>query len=450
LRNRGGLLALLNAQREVLFFVSYEEDWLNDLEKQEGGWSLEMVDTRFACTGRSNWRASTAAAGGTPGAENSVAGELTDNRFPEIERVVLGNPQLLLLTLSERPDIDALSAEQFSLSPSVGVAAVSYIFGPEPQIAIALEQPLQQGQVYELTVRNLFDCYGNRSSEPQQELVIVPEAAAPGEVKLSEILFNPASGGVDFVEIVNTSMKYIDLSLWEISNDTEFAPLPSGTFIAPGQFLAFTSDADELARQYPQANAENFVEIDLPAYADDEGLVELVNQFAQLEESFFYMEEYHFPLLRIIDGVSLERISYDLPAENADNWRSAAESAGFATPGGMNSQQMAAAAGADCLELSAPVISAGAVGLPNFVLITLGCEQAQGVGDLYIYDANGQLVNHLVRAQFVTTGSTFRWDGLTSSNRYAPPGRYLILLRTFDNTGNVLEVQASVVIATGF
>lgn len=50
--------------------------------KEDGGWSLEMIDPSNPCQGDANWTASEDVSGGTPGEINSVFGENADDVPP--------------------------------------------------------------------------------------------------------------------------------------------------------------------------------------------------------------------------------------------------------------------------------------------------------------------------------------------------------------------------------
>jgi hypothetical protein len=118
------------------------------------------------------------------------------------------------------------------------------------ELLLDLSTPLQVSQAYTLTTTgNLLDCAGNAI---QQEFKTVsfglPEPAAELDLVINEVLFNPKSFGVDFVEVYNQSEKYINLKGWSIGNYENELPVNTQTIsnddflIGPGVHLAFTTD----------------------------------------------------------------------------------------------------------------------------------------------------------------------------------------------------------------
>ncbi|MDV7396131.1 hypothetical protein RZS08_32360, partial [Arthrospira platensis SPKY1] len=72
LNNSGDHLVLRNASGSMIFQAAYSIDWYADAGKDDGGWSLELINPLAPCAGGDNWRASESLLGGTPGAENAV------------------------------------------------------------------------------------------------------------------------------------------------------------------------------------------------------------------------------------------------------------------------------------------------------------------------------------------------------------------------------------------
>ena len=77
-------------------------------------------------------------------------------------------------------------------------------------------------------------------------------AAAPspkGQLVINEIMYNPAPGGTDFVEILNRSQTYsYDLSGYRL-NGVDFT-FPAGSIIPPGEFMVITEDNVAFLAQY--------------------------------------------------------------------------------------------------------------------------------------------------------------------------------------------------------
>ena len=79
LDNDGDLISLFSATGKTIHSVQYTSAWYQNELKKDGGWTLEMIDTKNPCSGISNWKASTDANGGTPGRKNSVDALITDD-----------------------------------------------------------------------------------------------------------------------------------------------------------------------------------------------------------------------------------------------------------------------------------------------------------------------------------------------------------------------------------
>src|SRR5258705_5104187 len=86
LDNSGDQLFLKAANGRTIHAVLYSDSWYGNELKKDGGWTLEMIDTKNPCGGSSNWKASTNTQGGTPGRKNAVDGINTDQTPPQLKR----------------------------------------------------------------------------------------------------------------------------------------------------------------------------------------------------------------------------------------------------------------------------------------------------------------------------------------------------------------------------
>ena len=71
-------------------------------------------------------------------------------------------------------------------------------------------------QVYAITLENVGDCWMNQTN--LSGTFAVPETAIPGDLVINEILFDPYTGGYDWIEVYNNSSKLIELQNWSLAN----------------------------------------------------------------------------------------------------------------------------------------------------------------------------------------------------------------------------------------
>ncbi|HEX8530548.1 MAG TPA: lamin tail domain-containing protein, partial [Cytophagales bacterium] len=346
LNNTGEPLLLRNAAGQTVCWVEYRTGWYGDDQKADGGWSLEMIDLQNPCAGTGNWTASAHPAGGTPGKPNSVAASRPDLTPPQGMAVEAADARHLRVRFTE--PMDSLAMTQPGLYQLSGGATVAGAVPAGPQyesVALILAAGLLPRTEYTLTVGNARDCAGNINGGVLTARFALPEPGDSGDVVLNEVLFNPRSGGVDFVEIYNRSDKYVNLQGWQLARTEAGQPADGKQITAayrvlpPRYYAVLTTDGGILKDQYPRAKDSTFIQLPaLPSYPDEAGSVVLRNDRGQLVDQLDYSDGFHFALVDRQEGVSLERISAAAPGNTRQNWHSAASTEGYATPGYRNSQ----------------------------------------------------------------------------------------------------------------
>ena len=449
LSNASDVIQLRDASGLLLHQVAYRATWISDAQKRDGGWSLEMRDMSNPCAGSANWEASEHPSGGTPAAANSIRSTLTDSQPPQIQRVETADGRTVRVVFNEA--IDSLAAVQaaYLLNNSVTISNILFRYAQPDEALLTLPQALAPGERATLQVRTLRDCAGNTLFHSPVIPFVVPQEAAPGDLIINEILFNPPPNGVDFVEIYNKSDKFINLQNWVIANATTNRIITTEMRIMPPQsYLALTPDLIKLKQQYSRTIDSLVQVVSLPSYNDSNGSVRLLTPQGALMDRLDYEERWHFPLLERREGVSLERISFNAPTQDRNNWFSAAAPF-FGTPTYLNSQserQSALTALKDCFRIENQVFTPDGDGFQDFMRLHLDCAATGGVATIKIFDAAGRPMKTLLNQETVAPGMFLAWDGTTDNGSKARIGPYLLMIELFDLQGNVKREQLKVVV----
>lgn len=294
LNNGGEPVALYNEKQNLVFFITYDDSWYKFIEKDDGGWSLEMIDTDFPCKGSENWKASTDPSGGTPGWKNSSADQLTDLSGPEITKIIAESSSSVIVYLNEEIGPKEITGKQITTNPELEVQEIQLDAPEYSMIRIDFNTSFTPKTQYELTITNLHDCIGNAQKETTSTFVL-PEPLDSLDLIINEILYNPWPDGVDFVELYNQSDKYIDLQSMQFANDDDIKTITNDHFIIePRQFLALTENPEILNNYYPGINPDNILNVaDMPAFNDDEGSVALLSTDGKQMDFFQYSDGYH-------------------------------------------------------------------------------------------------------------------------------------------------------------
>ena len=456
LSNSGELL-ILSLEENPIYSVAYDPSW-HDAEKLDGGYSLEMVDVTNPCLqSPANWRSSEDSRGGTPGEPNSVEEVIPDNFGPEVVKITAIASDTIKFDFHEKVDISTIHLARLVFDPILEVKEL-YVDAKAPSsFWVVLEEGLAPNLPYAVDVAAVFDCSGNEVRSTDLT-VVLPLFAQPGEIKLSEVLFNPRSNGVDFVEIFNDSDNYISLKDWYMARLTsdgvsDLGIISEDEFVMnPRSYLAFTEDADVLLANYPKGELSQIVEItSLPSYANDTGTVMLLNPFDEVMERFHYDQAYHYRLLESVDGVSLERISFSNPSNLPSNWSSASSTVGFATPGYTNSQSRIVELAKSTIQIDPKAFVPGDAGFGrNFTTINYQFESPGQFGNVNIYDQNGRLIRNLAQGELLARTGFLRWDGESNAGSMARLGYYVVLFEVYDQNGYSEVFKNTVVVGRDF
>lgn len=275
------------------------------------------------------------------------------------------------------------------------------------------------------------------------------------DVIINEILFNPSKDGFDYIEGYNRSAELIHLSELMIASRNgadEIASLKIITkeslAVRPGSYFVLTVNGNWLRKHYPMPDSALIIQMSsLPAFPDDEGSVLLLRKSdTMIIDEFRYNEQWHFKMIGDPQGVALERISYNLPSQDKNNWTSASSSSGYGTPAQVNSQFIPEQKASEVISVLPKIISPGNDGNNDYAFINISMNEQGKLANASIYDANGRKVRYILKNELLGAVNRFIWDGCDDRAQMLPSGIYIILTQIFDLKGTVKKYRNCVVL----
>ena len=461
LTNSKQTITLKSENETIISKVSYSNSWYNNPEKADGGWSLEQINPMNVCSGGENWEASINNRGGTPGEENSVSS--SEFFFPKLEQFEVVDKNSVLLYFSQSMDEMLLNNNQaYSVNLNIGNPEYVFTFDDEPnKVELYFSNPFLNNESYELQIsKSLANCMQLNLSADTSVFFGLPSNILPNDVVINEILTNPWSDGVDYVELYNRSNKIIDLSTLQIGTVKISPPNPPDTanyiiidyqkLLMPQDYILLSVSPFIVKSNYYTSNPEAFVKVDpFPSYNNDDGEVLLSTIGGEIIDSVKYSEEMQFPLLVYSDGVALERINPNGLSGDVNNWHSAAESVGFGTPGYKNSQFVSDIAVADDnkVVIEPEIFSPNNDGVDDVISIKYNFDTPGYVMTVTIFDASGNQIKKLINNEYLGTTGSVSWNGIQDDNSKAPIGIYVFYITVFDVNGNVKKYKKVGVLA---
>ena len=456
LDNDGDQLFLRAANGRTIHAVNYTTGWYQNEVKKDGGWTLEMIDTKSPCAGSSNWKASVSTTGGTPGKKNSIDAINNDATAPQLKRAYTLDNITIILVYDEPVDsLSGATLANYSIDGGLTLLNATAIAPLFNQVQLKTTTPLATNTVYTVTANNVKDCKSNNIGAANKARVGLPVDASTGEWVINEILFNPRSNAFDFVEFYNNSNKIFDASKLYIANRNSTGVISSikalsttPFYIFPGDHIVETEDADNLAGQYLVKNPDNVLVVSSPpSFSDDEGTVVVLNFQGSVIDEVKYKDDWHFKLIDDAEGVSLERIDPAGQSQNETNWHSAASTAGYGTPTYKNSQYKLLNAINATIEATPKVFSPDNDGRDDITTIQYEVTEPGYITNITVFDGAGRPVRNLVRNGTLGLKGYWNWEGLDDKGNKLPMGTYIIFTEIFNLQGKKSTFKTTVVLA---
>lgn len=263
----------------------------------------------------------------------------------------------------------------------------------------------------------------------------------PGDVLISEILFNPEPGGSDYVELYNATER--DLELRDIclarlvdNSITRLYVVSDSGVLHSHQWIVVTSDEMYVRSHYDVRYPERLREIaSMPPYNDASGSVVVCNADTIVLDRLDYDETMHSAMLRDREGVALERRSYIAPTQDAANWYSAASTAGFGTPTYANSQSHEILFVDNDFAVGEGLFSPDGDGYNDLLDITYNLLQCDLSANIVILDSRGREVRKIGRGVTLGCQGDLIWDGTDDRGNKMPRGRYVVYIEAYNATG---------------
>jgi hypothetical protein len=321
--------------------------------------------------------------------------------------------------------------------------------------------PFQRNIIYAISFDStLKDCSGNGIDNIAMVRAAIPDSIRQSEIVINELLFNPQSGGSRFVELFNRSAKVLDLSELILSGkDLIPGETNSGEPVSTERFLLFpeeyaviSPDIEDICLRYYCWDQKNFIKMkNFPSLDDDTGIVVLARKDNNLVvDKFRYDHEMHYPLLTKEEGVSLERLNPEKSSESSENWHSASETSGFATPGHQNSQQANDPDNGSQVVLSPEIFSPDNDGKEDVLSIRVNAGEPGYQATIIIFDERGREVKRLINNILISNTEIFYWDGIDDDRNKAPIGLYIVYVEIQKPDGTIKRFKNCAVLGGRF
>ncbi len=272
-------------------------------------------------------------------------------------------------------------------------------------------------------------------------------------LRFNEVLYEPLSGGAEFVELVNVGTDTLVLEGWKLHtwslSQTEALSITAPLRVPPQGFAVIAWDS-AIVRFYPQLQSHPglFVGQRSLQLNNDGDILLVRDPNGLLIDSLPYSPQWHDPALSSSQrrGRSLEKLHPLLPSSEGTSWSSSAAPLG-ATPGEPNSIAVPEPGEGTLAATPNPLRLSGAE--RRYCVLSYRLPFRRAFVTARVFTEEGVLLRTLAHAVYSASEGYLRWDGANEHGERVPPGVYVVLMEA-QEAGSARRYEAKAVLIVGY
>lgn len=382
--------------------------------------------------------------------------EQVDNQAPQWDGYSILPPDTLLLTFNEPINIQTAEVNVTCEESNVAIAQIQS--GQTHEMFILLKEEIDTQKEYCTRISYLEDISGNPLEGLDYKCTGIATPANNTTIRINEIMYEPDTDGLEYIEIINRTPHSIDMSNWKITTRKKDGTFNTGNHfpastLRPHNVIGLTENAILLRNKHNVPDTANIVECDWKQSLSNEGTtIYLVSDSGEIADSVRYTPDWQHILVKNIKGVALERLHPDLPSNDATSWHSAASTYYYGTPGYTNSQYTNiyvsdgnTKGGSVWAEPEA--FSPDGNGYEDICIIHCLLPEQGYIANVRIFTPSGLFIAELADNLLMATENQIIWDGTTNNGKNVETGIYALLFEAYHpSTGKRIKKKIPLIV----
>ncbi|MBK5279833.1 MAG: lamin tail domain-containing protein, partial [Bacteroidia bacterium] len=339
LNNSGDKIILLDPTGLKVDSLSYNLKWYSDADKQQGGWTVELLNPDTLRYDSTNWLASFDIRGGTPGKQNSQFGKQFDQTPPTWLNLLVINQNELLLNFNEALNTTSIqNPTSYSINNQIGSPTKITLSSDKRAVTLSFSEVFVNGVIDTLSVVGITDLAGNLLFPTKKSfLYFLPSVVHSKDIIINEFMADPTPvvglPEAEYIELYNRSTNPIDLANWKLSDGSSFAIFPSNIIHPKEYWIVVSSSVVQQFTSFSNVlGLSNF-----PSFNNNGDKIILSDPTGLTVDSLSYNLKWYRDLDKQVGGWSLELLNSDTLRYDSANWLASIDYNG-GTPGKKNSQ----------------------------------------------------------------------------------------------------------------
>ncbi|MDR3611794.1 MAG: lamin tail domain-containing protein [Ignavibacteriaceae bacterium] len=269
------------------------------------------------------------------------------------------------------------------------------------------------------------------------------------DMVINEIMYNPAVGNNEFIELLNLKKYALNIGGWSIEDQHKNRyKISDSNFVIPSNAYFLLAADSSVIKDYGLFGFNNKTVLNVTSLGlTTNELVLLRDLRGNVIDSVYYADDWNNKNFNITKGRSLERINPYLGSNDRYNWNTCVDSKG-ATPGARNSLYTINTKINSSISVYPNPFSPDNDGFEDCTIINYSLKIPISQVNIKIYDSRGRLVRIL--ANNIASGSigSVIFDGRGDDGLALRMGIYIIFLEALNSaTGQDEAIKSTVVIA---